>query len=251
MKRKHLLTAVVLLVQTSLTYAASPNPLPSDKIQDKRIAFLRDLERKRLVLTTNCEDFTDYILTNNGLPKLGKDTPVKGERLDLDRGGERQHPPTFIDGVQSHKPDTSVQIRANTIAGTRNWVLNIERTYGILKRDVKSQSKNILESDRVIGKTTFLFQVREEHTKEVCALQSIDFSQQTEKSHYSLKKIFHAEDCVDVLTDKDISSIDVPQSVVQIGQVIQQKDCTTGIHYFDGVKQMLIEDEKKQRMSGK
>jgi hypothetical protein len=249
MKRKLLSTAILLLALSS--YAASPTPQVSENIQEKRIEFLRDLEHKHLVLTTNCEDFTNFILTNSGLPKLGKDTPVVGERLDLDRGGEKQHPPTFIDGVRLNKPDTSVQIRANTIAGTRNWVLNVERTYKFLERDVKNLSKNILETDRVIGKTTFLFQVREEHTKEVCALQSIDFSQKTEKSHLSLKKTLHAEDCVDVLTDKDISSIDVPQSVVQIGQVILHKDCMTGIHYFDAVKQMLLADEKKQRMGGK
>ena len=116
----------VLIGASALTSAST---LTTD--DEFQLRVLRLLKKKSFIKNATCSQFSNLALTKNGLPALGRASPVKGIRGDMDRSFEGIEPPIFKDETTwSEKPYYDVSLSSERLQSPRSgWTLNLVRTF--------------------------------------------------------------------------------------------------------------------------
>lgn len=212
---------VLIILLAGLAQAGDPSP-----VQAKRLAYLRGMEAKGAIRQANCKEIASAILQENGLPGIGKESAVQGMRGNVDRGGDDSAFPILRDELLLSKPDVVIQIRTYQDQARAQWVL-------ILNREIP------ITRDQLNVQTAFYFAMDASKTLK-CPLEKIDFAANAKKLGFHEAATYKAEDCIDLL-DGDSPALQSHSSALsKMSLSVTEKDCTTGIHYFDEVKKILV-----------
>lgn len=194
-----------------------------DGFNADEIAVVKDLQKREQIKIAPCYAIADMVLSEAGLPKIGSGTAIKGERMDLDRRGEAQTPPRFVDGViHSRSPYESIRVEAKSKAG--GWILKTIR-------EKKEHGKD------TVFEISFSFTIGSRMNQTSCDLDKID----VKSGSYADK--FDAHSCMALLQlDQSALTEWIPHQEIHSWL---KSDCQLGMHYFGSLKDLIEDDTKK------
>lgn len=195
---------------------------------DLRSRVIRALGQRAFVRDATCRQFSSVILAQNGLPELGKQSPVIGSRGDIDRRGEALEPPIFRDGTQRSKsPLYEIRV-AGIREGAGRWRLELRRNAVV---------------------TTFSFRVASAANRASCELQTITLAAAWSESGKprSLHESHDADSCLKLFSAPDpynpydayAELMPEPAPGQAWIEAIRRRDCAVGLRYFESVKAAL------------
>jgi hypothetical protein len=208
-----------------------PTPTPAPMIAGfapDEMATLRHYEAQGYIKHATCAEIANSVLKESRLPELGESGPVGGERLDIDRRGERANPPVFLDGViLSRDPYIAIRLQSRS-GGLESW--NLKRIRELKEKVNKRTQTTTLESD-------FSFAVDARLNQQACELLSIEFK----GTGYA--ETLDVHDCL-AITGLDAATA---ASWVKNPRLFPwvKEDCDLGLQYFKAAKDALIEDAKR------
>lgn len=181
------------------------------------LAVRDELREKKIIRDISCGGFSNLILNHVGLPRLGQDAPVLGVREDLDRMGQYENPPAFVDStLRSERPYLEYRVTAHGNPSTRDiWYLELSR--------IRESSPG----KRVELKTQFAFQISSAANRQSCELTEINFQEPSGKIAGS----YDADRCLELFDPAVPSS---GNGVV--ARSVLEQDCAFGLRYFLSMK---------------
>lgn len=199
-----LFIAILALLISYVSFAGTLNPRDGLIHRLFTIGYFKD---------TTCREFSDFVLAQNGLPKLGMSEPVRGIRESTDRHGEDSNPPEFIDSItQSQKPRVYSRIAASS-GVSNNWRMTIER-----------------EQEGIHSRVTYAFQVVDHDNKGSCALEDFNLTVTRGPASKSYSKTMTLNDCLDLFMLPTPEGI-LPMSFDMKVLIRLRETCATGMHY--------------------
>jgi len=202
---------LILIATTSLFSSAS----------EQRLKLLRDMEGKGLLREANCREVANSVLKRFGLPALGANAQVKGQRKAVDRGGATQNPPIFRDGIQMAGSNDVVNLQ--TALQGNLWLLTIDRAIAV-KDDVLSVS-SIYSFDSAGPRKNY-----------ACELQKISFKVSSQKARFAPMGDFNGDKCADFVMTHGKAPI---KDASAMKDAVMVEDCRRGLSYFADVKKKL------------
>ena len=214
-------TALIGFLQPAIADIHAPTDVShAVDMKSARDGLVRGLLARQYFKIASCKDFSNMILEQNGLPKLGQEGSVNGLRPNVDRRYEKKNPPEFADSVQQQ--DLTQNTYEVTASGDRkNWVLT-------LNRDVKVPISRG-PAARLKTRTDYRFTVVEKANVGSCELMDMGFHAEA-RGAKSFDKKLGLDSCMNLfMKGKPDWRTTPPASNAAISYLYH--DCSIGMHY--------------------
>jgi hypothetical protein len=203
-----------------------PSAIPNGPDKKRGPAILRKELESRLLQqkyfeNATCRAFSDYILTQNGLPPLGQTAPVRGTREDTNRAGENKNPPLFIDSVARRiKPRDAVKITAD--GDHAHWTMSLDREIEFARINKPARMLSM--------QTQYNFDINGRGNIGSCDLKNFTVQFKTSDSPEKTTQVMDLDACVDLFLKGAPNQMSLHRIARSVISYIR-KDCANGMHY--------------------
>jgi hypothetical protein len=196
----------------------SSNAFSDDAPKDPHKAAIENLAGQGYFKKAPCSAIASYVLSQHGLPEIGKTEPVNGKRGKFDRAKDREEPPKFSDNVTlNEKPLNWVGVEASSKLDI--WSLTVERKMSLPDGGKKFSVEHT--------KTQYRFRVKK--NEDSCQFVDLNYSFGAE-SKQDFSKTMNPDACVDTFVDPLPDPKTVPISTTLTLEILK-KDCAIGLRY--------------------
>ena len=227
------LAGLTLFCATLLSVKPEPSPSPDQSLTPEQLKTFNYLKASHYFLLASCAGFANAVLDPVGLPRLGQSAPIRGERGNMDRQGERRSPPIFNDSVvRSEKPYLSFDVDGRLSSDF--WTLRLSRV-----------SRENSKDDGIRNETTFRFTIDSRLNHPSCELMKIEFQAWSPEASETprWRKTVGLSDCLSMYNSAASDPVFAGMSA-QAAQWLKE-DCATGLHFFKEAKDMIADEALK------